>query len=237
MADETLILDDLIARHGGAEVLSPAQLAVMRSLAALLAAGPAADPVGHARTLTALEGMLPGKSEAAPTYDLSKLTDAELDLVEAGQRLLVEKATVGHGEAVGKPADAAQSESGEDVLRSHLRLLQPHVEALRGEVKWLREQLAGRPADAKPDDTETESLHARVRGLTGLLSIARPDLRGQDLERAIRDAAEGRIRVRPDRNAGLEPSAPDAVSADTVAAVAANVVALPRQPFRGGELW
>jgi hypothetical protein len=205
--DVIAIYDDLVARH---EAASPATLAIIESLAGLLAAGPGTDAVAHARAVLALEQMLQGRASdvGRGAWDLSKLSDAELEEFER----LVKMVTLAAADPVPAPFDVRDAELG--LLREQLVVLRPQCEALRNEVAWLKRQLEGKPVGSLPEQIESlsDALLAQVRGLRRLLAVARPGLQGNGLERAIQDAADGHValprRLTDERDGGL----PDGVS-------------------------
>jgi hypothetical protein len=80
-ADFEGIYAGLIAKHGGAEVLGPADKAIVRQMAILLSAD--FIDAGDARAIGQLEAMLPGQAEEPTAWDLTKLSDSELELLQA----------------------------------------------------------------------------------------------------------------------------------------------------------
>jgi hypothetical protein len=78
------ILDELVERHGGDAALGMSGLAVVRQIAALLAAENL-DATG-ARTIASLQSLLPGQPDeadlAVDEWDLTRLSDAELAVLQ-----------------------------------------------------------------------------------------------------------------------------------------------------------
>lgn len=134
MADDSAaLLDRLLARHGGIDCFSPAQLNAARALAVLLAADQP-DPVS-ARTACELERLLPElPSEDEPEPDYSLLSDRELELLDhlmevaLGHRergsLVPDPAKVEHSSRWYAATDAAALMDG----------IAPHLEPFHGEL-------------------------------------------------------------------------------------------------------
>jgi hypothetical protein len=68
--DAEQLFEELRAEHGG-DQLTATQLSIIRSLANVLTPSP--------RAIEVLSGLLPGKAAAVNAYDLTKLSDQQLD--------------------------------------------------------------------------------------------------------------------------------------------------------------
>jgi hypothetical protein len=150
------IFSDLVQRRGGTSKFGDAELAICRSLATLLAAGPA-DPA-TCKVLVDLERLLPSLEEAPPGA-VTPLTEAELALLsDSDFEALRRVSAVLRGETppASDPDPVVSAEEYGRVCRERDALLSD-VSLYRGQAQHLEHELADLRAKlASPSDPPSE---------------------------------------------------------------------------------